>query len=332
MQVVRTVAVDLAVDVAQHEDDAGRVALHHGIDAARKPVDVWVVAVVAHQVHAELVEAQVGDGHAARNVFQVHDLVAHLLELLAAVLQVPRLVGVDVVVVAGGRHNGDAHALLDARLELDVLVELHVGPVVHQLDVGVLRADAVHAAEALHDAHGVPVDVVVHQVVAVLEVLALRDAVGGDNDVHVAAEKLRRHHVALLRRGREAGEHLLHMRGHGLYRAGAAVSGNLCARKAELARRKFRDVLIEVVGGVRERGEHEHLTIAWVDGALYLLANLLAQFDDVHVRLDIALPAHPVHILDEDLRGAAHLEAALVVGVEVEPARQVAVGHTGPSR
>ena len=54
--------------------------------------------------------------------------------------------------------------------------------------------------------------------------------------------------------------------------------------------------------------------------------------NDVHVRLDIALPAHPVHILDEDLRGAAHLEAALVVGIEVEPARQVAVGHTGPSR
>ena len=247
MQVVRPVAVDLGVDVAQHEDDAGLVALHHGVDAAREPVDAGVVAVIAHQVHAELVEAQIGDGHAARNVFQVHDLVAHLLELLAAVLQVPRLVGVDVVVVAGGRHNGDAHALLDARLELDVLVELHVGPVVHQLDTGVLRADAVHAAEALHDAHGVPVDVVVHQVVAVLEVLALRDAVGGDDDVHVAAGKLRRHNVALLRRGREAGEHLLHVRGHGLYRAGAAVARDLGALEAELAFREGRHVLVEVV-------------------------------------------------------------------------------------
>ena len=51
--------------------------------------------------------------------------------------------------------------------------------------------------------------------------------------------------------------------------------------------------------------------------------------DDGDVCLDVVLPAHPVHVLDEDLRGAAHLEAALVVGVEVEPARQVAVGHAG---
>ena len=90
-------------------------------------------------------------------------------------------------------------------------------------------------------------DVVVHQVVAVLEVLALRDAVGGDDDVHVAAGKLRRHNVALLRRGREAGEHLLHVRGHGLYRAGAAVARDLGALEAELAFREGRHVLVEVV-------------------------------------------------------------------------------------
>ena len=90
-------------------------------------------------------------------------------------------------------------------------------------------------------------DVVVHQVVAVLEVLALRDAVGGDNDVHVAAGKLRRHHVAFLRLGREAGEHLLHMRGHSLYRARAAVARDFGALEAELAFREGRDVLVEVV-------------------------------------------------------------------------------------
>ena len=47
---------------------------------------------------------------------------------------------------------------------------------VDQLDAGVLRADAIHAAEALDDTHGVPVDVVVDDVVAVLQVLAFGDA------------------------------------------------------------------------------------------------------------------------------------------------------------
>jgi hypothetical protein len=48
------------------------------------------------------------------------------------------------------------------------------------------RADAVDAAEALDDAHRVPVDVVVDEPVAVLQVLAFGDAVGGDQQVELA--------------------------------------------------------------------------------------------------------------------------------------------------
>ena len=48
------------------------------------------------------------------------------------------------------------------------------------------RADAVDAAEALDDAHRVPVDVVVDEVVAVLKVLAFGDAVGADQQVDFA--------------------------------------------------------------------------------------------------------------------------------------------------
>ena len=47
-------------------------------------------------------------------------------------------------------------------------------------------ADAIDAAEALDDADGIPVDVVVDEAVAVLKVLALGDAVGGDEQVDLA--------------------------------------------------------------------------------------------------------------------------------------------------
>ena len=93
---------------------------------------------------------------------------------------------VEDVVVAGGREVGDDHAVLDALLEVDVLVERDVGPEVDELDLRVGRADAVDAAEALDDPHRVPVDVVVDEVVAVLEVLALADAVGADENVDLA--------------------------------------------------------------------------------------------------------------------------------------------------
>ena len=91
--------------------------------------------------------------------------------------------GVEDVVVAGGGDVGNDHAVFDPFLEVDVLVQRDVGPVVDELDAGVDGADAVDPAEALNDADRVPVDVVVDQVVAVLKVLAFGDAVGANQEV-----------------------------------------------------------------------------------------------------------------------------------------------------
>ena len=47
-------------------------------------------------------------------------------------------------------------------------------------------ADSVNTAEALDNAHGIPVDVVIDQVVAVLKILTLADAVRRDEKVNLA--------------------------------------------------------------------------------------------------------------------------------------------------
>ena len=66
------------------------------------------------------------------------------------------------------------------------------------------RADPVDAAEALDDADRVPVDVVVDELIAVLEVLPLGDAVGGDQEVDLAfARKLLGPFLRARREGRE---------------------------------------------------------------------------------------------------------------------------------
>ena len=144
---------------------------------------------VLRQVDAEVGERQVGDGDAGGEVLQVDDGVLELEQLLAAVLQVVHLVAgllLDQVLLAGGRDVEQHHAAAHPLLQVDVLLQLHVGPEVDELDALVRRADAVDAAEALDDAHRVPVDVVVDEPVAVLEVLALGDAVGGDQQVELA--------------------------------------------------------------------------------------------------------------------------------------------------
>src|SRR5690606_11299085 len=93
--------------------------------------------------------------------------------------------GGEHVVITGGGDVGDHHPVLHALLQVDVLVQGNVRPVVDQLDLAVGRSDAVDAAEPLDDAYRVPVDVVVDEIVAVLEVLALGDAVRCNQDVQL---------------------------------------------------------------------------------------------------------------------------------------------------
>ena len=87
------------------------------------------------------------------------------------------------VVLEGGGDVHEGHAGFDAVLEVDVFVEIFGGPEVDELDGVTGAANAVNASEALDDADGVPVDVVVDEVIAVLKILAFGDAVRGDEQV-----------------------------------------------------------------------------------------------------------------------------------------------------
>ena len=128
----------------------------------------------------------------------------------------------------------------DALFEVDVFLQLHVGPEVDELDALVGRADAVDAAETLDDPHGIPMDVVVDDGVAVLEILAFADAVGGDQKVEFtfAGEVL----GPLFRAGREgrddAGEVFAEVGQRGLIVAGA---GHKRAVQAEFFLRPRRE-------------------------------------------------------------------------------------------
>ena len=97
------------------------------------------------------------------------------------------------------------------------------------MDALVGRADAVDAPETLDDADRVPVNVVVDQVVAVLEVLGFADTVGGDQQVEFAfAGKFV---WPLLGSGRERGEDAAQVLAQvgqcGLVAAGAGDKGGV---------------------------------------------------------------------------------------------------------
>ena len=88
------------------------------------------------------------------------------------------------VVLEGGGDVHKSHAGLDAVLEVHVFVQILGRPEIHQLDGFIHTTDTVNATETLNDADGIPVDVVIDQIIAILKVLPLTNAVGGDEEVN----------------------------------------------------------------------------------------------------------------------------------------------------
>ena len=104
-------------------------------------------------------------------------------ELRTAVFKVALFLSIDQVIVTGGGHNRNLHAGLHAAFQVDIFVEIHIRPEVYKLDMVVLAADTVNSPETLNDAHRIPVNVVVNEIVTVLQVLTFGDTVGRNQNV-----------------------------------------------------------------------------------------------------------------------------------------------------
>ena len=162
------------------------------------------------------------------------------------------------------------------------------------------------AAESLDDADRIPVDVVVDERIAVLEVLTLGDAVGGDEQIDLALfGKVRRAFLGAGREGgQDAGQVLAEFGQRGLVMARPGDQG---AVQAKFVQRPGGNSPIQVVGGVGEGREDENLAVVGVDRLTTLAADDLAE----GVELGVSRRAHllgsreerrkPVAVLDEVL-------------------------------
>jgi hypothetical protein len=141
------------------------------------------------------------------------------------------------------------------------LLRSGVGQKVDELDCLVLAADAVDTAEALDDAHRVPVDVVVHQQVAVLQVLALGDAVGGDENVDLAVLRHGFHLRPLLGAGCEVDEYLSEIRLAEGRAVGFGSAGYQCDVDTQFLARPVLHFFIEVGRRIGEGAEDDDLAV-----------------------------------------------------------------------
>ena len=215
------------------KNDAGgndlllRVRGHHRIEAERGGLQKLAVRFnVLAQLDAEVVQREFVQGDAFAEIFKVEDFLPELEQLFVPVAEICvdqffDFVGLEDVIFKRGSNVHQGHARFDAILEIDVFFEVLGGPEVDQLDGGVDAADTVNAAKALDDPDRIPVNVVIDEQIAVLEVLALGNAIGGDKQVNLLGLRHGGHFGAVFGARGEVGQDLVEI---GLAERGVVVA------------------------------------------------------------------------------------------------------------
>ncbi|GBE29202.1 hypothetical protein BMS3Bbin04_00213 [bacterium BMS3Bbin04] len=151
----------------------------HGIEAQRGFLQLFaVVGQEIHEFNPEIVERKFTERYVVVHLLQIDHLVSEPDKLLLTIgqffsYQGFELIGIEKVVRAAGSKVHHRHTRFDAVLEIDVLIQIISGPEVDELNLLINAAQAVYSAEALDDPHRVPVDVIVNEIIAVLQVLSL---------------------------------------------------------------------------------------------------------------------------------------------------------------
>ena len=340
MDAVPIVHIDAVIDVFQHEEHALRQFIrsrNHRMKSTGLLVQITIVFDVIQQVEPELVQAQIHNGDAVRHIFDVNDLFLQAFQLCLAILQITLFFGVDKVIIAGGGHNGDFHAGLHTGFQVDVIVQRQIRPEIHKLDVLVSAADTVDSSKTLDDAYRVPVNVIVDQIIAVLQVLAFRNAVCCNQHINFRGTTGHQN-IPVFGNGREAGQHVVECcleafdRGTSVNRA-----GNYSGIQPIFLLYKRTHIVKEVLCRIRKCRENQHFSVAGIDRVLNFFRQQLEQFLQlcVMLRRDIChhkgqqlqnfcifpklrTPALPVHIRKVDFDFFADGEKISVFIVHVK--------------
>ena len=137
------------------------------------------------QILAEFIEGEIGEGDGLVEVFEIEHLVLESLELAVAEEQIVfneifELARIEQIIGLSGGEIDEGHAGLDAMFDAEVFVEVGDGPEIDELHGMTGATDPIDATKPLNNTDGIPVDVVIDEVIAVLEILTLADAVSRD--------------------------------------------------------------------------------------------------------------------------------------------------------
>ena len=186
MQPVLVVNVYAVGAILQNKNDTGRRVLtgrNNRVQTERRFFNIRMVFDVVQQIEPELVEPQIHNGNAGGHILDVNNLVLQAFKLRLSILKVCLFLVTEQVIIARGGHIHDFHPGFNSGFQVDIIVKGHIRPEIHKLNNLVAASDTVNTPETLNDANRIPVNVIVDEIVAVLQVLTFRNAVGGNQNV-----------------------------------------------------------------------------------------------------------------------------------------------------
>ena len=204
--------------------------------------------------------------------------------MLPAVFQITLFFGRNGVVIPRTGQYGYFHAGFYASLQVDVFIQRYIRPIIHQLNHLVTATDTVNSSETLDNADGIPMDVVVYQVIAILQVLTFTDAIGSNQDVYLFLD-MRIDACLLLGTWREQGQHFIEAIDFPV--AKCLIVGE-ATRLAELEKKMY-EVLKDRMGVYRSEPYFLELVPKGIDKAqslAVLLEKIGATKDEMLVAMD----------------------------------------------
>lgn len=136
----------------------------------------------------------------------------------------------------------------------------------------VSASDTVNSSEPLDNAHRVPMNVIVDEVVAVLQVLTFGNTVGCNQNIKLIGTSGQEYRPFLWKPGEKQVRTVLRSaRSFGMVVLPSTVPVISAVSQPKILFRKSADVCKEIVCGIRECRENNDLLIARIDGMLDFL-------------------------------------------------------------
>ena len=234
-----------------------RPAIHHGIHSVRQRFQfILVLLQVAQQLGKEVVQRQVAQRRRIVQVLHSEDFLLEPPQLFVAEAQfrLRAFLRKGVIAAAGG-DVGQSHPRQHPAFQVQVLVHILRRPIVHHPHPLAAAANAVNAPETLDEPHRVPVNIVVQHRIAVLKVLPLGNAVGGNQQVNVGGRGTVR---PVAGRRRKVGQDFV--KGIAAGRGVVGVPRHHRDVDAQFAG-QFLQLAVQILGGILKGSEHQQFAV-----------------------------------------------------------------------